>query len=257
LISEQVNALVIDEQGNLWVGGYGGLNMLAPDGKWTTYTKDNSGLNGGYVFSLVFDKQGNLWIGGNGVNMLAPDGEWVTYTTANSDLNSDDVFVLTIDRNGNLWVGTGIGLNKLDPTGSWETYPEFTTGFPLFVSFRDMVVDSNDNLWIATAEGVSKLSPDGQWTEHTASATVTGFPINSMIFDETGSLWIGAYSGFSKLNPDEIKPASQVDTSSINSLLFLDRVKPVINLLLISAILFLTIVVIWPFEWSKTLKKRE
>ena len=57
-----VHAIVIDGQGNKWIGTAGGLAKF--DGvNWTIYNTSNSNLPVNWIFSTVIDAQGNKWIG--------------------------------------------------------------------------------------------------------------------------------------------------------------------------------------------------
>jgi ligand-binding sensor domain-containing protein len=58
-----VNAIVVDEQGNKWIGtSIGGLAKF--DGvNWTVYNTSNSGLPSNFVYTIAIDGQGNKWIG--------------------------------------------------------------------------------------------------------------------------------------------------------------------------------------------------
>ena len=58
-----VYALAIDEQGNLWIGTYGGGVANFDGENWTVYNTDNSGLPSNYVWRFAFDAPGNIWIG--------------------------------------------------------------------------------------------------------------------------------------------------------------------------------------------------
>jgi len=50
--------------GRVWVGTFGGgLSMLAPDGSWTTYTSDDSGLANDGINALAIDEAGYVWVG--------------------------------------------------------------------------------------------------------------------------------------------------------------------------------------------------
>jgi len=58
-----VEDVAIDEQGNKWIGTWGG-GLAKFDGvNWTVYNTDNSGLPHNSVDALAFDEQGNTWIG--------------------------------------------------------------------------------------------------------------------------------------------------------------------------------------------------
>ncbi len=62
--SSEINALAVDDGGNVWVGTEGGLSQIAGDEVVFTLTKTNSGLIDNRVKSLLFDgDKGEMWIG--------------------------------------------------------------------------------------------------------------------------------------------------------------------------------------------------
>ncbi len=119
LLSNRVTDLAIDDEGRLWVGTDWGLNVIAPEGSWTT-------LPGNWVLALDIGQDGRVWVGTTwGLRILMPDGQWITYTNSNSGLpvNWDapvwQFQVLTVDTQGQVWIGSiTYGLAVLDPAAS-------------------------------------------------------------------------------------------------------------------------------------------
>ena len=113
-----------DEDGILWVGGYGGLNRIDRDiGTFRNYTMTNSNIEGNAVFSIYANPErdgNNLWLGieGGGINKFnRVTGEVQVFQHDIEDPGSiSDNFVRSIkeDKDGILWVGTGNGLNRMD-----------------------------------------------------------------------------------------------------------------------------------------------
>ena len=69
LINNDVNAIAIDKNGNLWFGTQGGVSMF--DGvKWISYSESDGWINSG-VNDIAIDKDGNKWFATDGgVSML-------------------------------------------------------------------------------------------------------------------------------------------------------------------------------------------
>jgi surface antigen len=116
LPDNRVTTIVIDIQGNKWIGTYGG-GLAKFDGvNWTVYNTSNSGLPDNLVARIVIDIQGNKWIGTYGGGLAKFDGvNWTVYNTSNSGLPDDGVNAIAIYGGGNKWIGTyGGGLAKFD-----------------------------------------------------------------------------------------------------------------------------------------------
>jgi hypothetical protein len=108
LADNDIRALAVDAQGNLWVGtDYGGLSVRwAADGSWSTYTTDD-GLSSNYISAVAIDAQDNVWVGTryDGLSVRwATSGAWSTYTQGNGP-PSDYISAVVVDAQNNVWVG--------------------------------------------------------------------------------------------------------------------------------------------------------
>lgn len=122
--SNNVRHIAEDNQGNIWMGTFFGLNRLdIHTGKFTIYIHTNSqqSLSHQSVFPVVKDNNGTLWLGTyyGGVNYFTPDNESFRFVAA--DINNpyclSNAFIgnMTTDKRGDLWVCTeGGGLNCID-----------------------------------------------------------------------------------------------------------------------------------------------
>jgi len=196
-----VYALAIDEQGNLWIGTYGG-GVANFDGEtWTVYDTANSGLPHNYVRSLAIDEQGNLWIGTEGGGLANFDGEtWTVYDTANSGLPSNYVKCLAFDAPGNLWIGTWAGgLANFDGE-NWTVYDTANSGLP-HNYVEGLAFDAPGNEWIGT-EGGGLANFDGEnWTVYdTANSGLPSNYVWCFAFDAPGNIWIGTRRGLGKFD---------------------------------------------------------
>lgn len=91
--------------------------MLAPNGKWTTYTTENSGLASDIINDLVLDKQDQVWIATyDGASVLAPNGQWTNYSKADLGLTDDDLWLsaLDVDEQGR------VSFNQNRLSASWR-----------------------------------------------------------------------------------------------------------------------------------------
>jgi sugar lactone lactonase YvrE len=112
-----------DSDGTIWFGlydsdrkgTYNGLAKYTPEGKWESFTTENSGYPGNSVQSLIVDTQHHVvWAGINRVGLCRFDGRsWTLFTPDNSAVPSTIVEDLALDTDGNLWGATFAGLFKL------------------------------------------------------------------------------------------------------------------------------------------------
>lgn len=73
LISNYIQALMIDSEGWVWIGTAGGLSILDTNGTWTNHPSGNSHLPLGGITDLDIDQQGRVWAGTPwGVSVYVP-----------------------------------------------------------------------------------------------------------------------------------------------------------------------------------------
>ena len=106
-------SMVIDEDGVVWCGTWGG-GLSRFDGKsWKTYTVKD-GLPGNHVFMLRKDRGKPLWIGTNkGLARFKPEGEGFNVLTKQDGLFAENVFSLAEASDGSLWVGSFGGVARI------------------------------------------------------------------------------------------------------------------------------------------------
>ena len=224
LVSNRVNAIAIDQEGNKWFGTMGGVSKLndggtphnKSDDTWTTYTTSNSGLVFNKISSVAVDQAGNKWFGtrlsdgyGYGVSKFT-GGSWMTYNTSNRALASDSVNAIVADLSGNVWVATTTGgVSKYNGT-SWTTY-RASSGLASDHVWA-IAVDGADVKWFGGCTdgydewcdylncvdaAVSRF--DGSaWTTYIAAYSgLVGSDISAVAIDWWGNKWFGTkYYGY-------------------------------------------------------------
>lgn len=106
-------SMVVDEQGIVWCGTWGG-GLSRFDGKtWKTYTVKD-GLPGNHVFMLRKDQGHPMWIGTNkGLARFKADGNGFSVLTKEDGLFAENVFSLAEASDGSLWVGSFGGVARI------------------------------------------------------------------------------------------------------------------------------------------------
>ncbi|MEM1435216.1 MAG: two-component regulator propeller domain-containing protein [Pseudomonadota bacterium] len=173
LQSNGITSLLLDPDGTLWIGTYGGGLSRLRDERITTYRNDPddpTSLSTDKIVSLQRDGQGDLWLGteDGGVNrMMAGDRRFVHYRIDESNaesLQSDKAWLTFEDSRGNLWIGTtDAGLSR------WSAMDRLAGKFRLTHFGKAQLQSSNSvlgieedtagNLWISSNKGLTELNP--------------------------------------------------------------------------------------------------
>lgn len=221
--SKEVMALLVDSDGELWVGSATNSISVYNESKgFRSYSVN------GFVFSLYEDSSHRVWFGtwGRGLGFIDKETETVAHyygTFANSlGLSSDKVLCIFEDSNGLLWVGTkGGGINVCNKdkvvsrTGEFKAYRNIT-GNTKSLSYNDVYdicEDNNGDIWLATGSGLNKVIYDknkglvqsaetGELTFRSYSEK-DGLAGGLVLFieeDESGHLWMGTNKGISKFD---------------------------------------------------------
>ncbi len=162
LSHNNVDCIVQDATGFLWIGTHDGLNRF--DGfSFKTYfnnPNDSTTLGSGHIESLLVDKQGELWIGTlYGLDKYNKKNDrfiHIAKITKCHDLMRADIKAIIDDEQGNIWIGTyGNGLFKFNPHTLKITNYLHDKNNPesIYSNYIDALFqDKPDNLYIGTFE---------------------------------------------------------------------------------------------------------
>ncbi len=184
---QDVNAMLQDTHGTLWVATFHGLFALDQERKLKRFTRDD-GLAGDRVYALALDHKGQVWIAGDG---------GLTYHTPDRFISIRvpglaTATLLTFDpsgQDGTVWTGsTGQGLFRLNPRG----VQRLRAAQGLISDEIYLLYCSRDgSLWLGAINGLNQLS-DGAVTSY---STGEGLPRSTLNMQRSqgpnNELWFG------------------------------------------------------------------
>jgi diguanylate cyclase (GGDEF)-like protein/PAS domain S-box-containing protein len=221
LPDDQVNALMIDRSGLLWVGGQlNGAAVADSHGARFRYLVDIDPSTGATqvlrssVRAIAEDVDRRLWIGGD-------DGRLLRYDAARGfeDLTGLLEPAMAVGRTakvshrvtgfakgdrGTLWIATAGGLFRLDPRRT-AAEPVAIAGMASPV-LRSIARAPDGSLWLGTdAAGVIHLRADGS-VEHIGFREgdprgLSSPMVHALLVDRAGRVWIGTGHGLDLLDP--------------------------------------------------------
>ena len=228
----EINAVLPDGSGGLWLGGSTALVRWNRGGVSETYPVK------AFISSLARTPDGTLWVGlfeqgpGLGLQQLR-DGVLKTFVTPHFDGSKVSVTSLMVDRDGNLWVGTDAGgvvrihgdaveryrqTDGLSGDSVWAlsedregiVWAGTTSGIdsfrdPRVVTFsavqglgKDLaagILASRDGtIWVANNGSLDRIR-NGTVTSIGRSHGLPGNQVAAMLEDRAGNLWVGVDDG--------------------------------------------------------------
>ena len=198
-----VRSTAMDEEGNLWVGTYGGglYEKKAGAGGWDPIynTSSTPSLQTNVTSAVAVDKDGGVWVSQNasytdptnnqGV-LYMKDGEIVRQYKAGEDpetIPNDYVQAIEVDDHGKVWFGSFGGVTVYDPEAdTWTTYSKADgADFPA-TSCNTIVLDGNGGAWLGfypEGDGTEDNPYTGGFCHITADGTVDKKIVDSGVTD--------------------------------------------------------------------------
>lgn len=229
--SNNVQALLVDRSGTLWIGTHGGGLSRYKDGQFTNFSTPE-GLSAPFVRSIFEDSSGNLWVGtdGGGLNLFR-NGKFTVYgkdnglpdthitsinedvkgnllvgtrkglvqfqdgkfsaLTVQGDLAQKNIEKIFRDKSGNTWIG-GQGLNRLS---GWEVKSFGESDGLKDFTIKSIAQDRDGNLWFGTNDGGLYRLKDGRFELLTTKEGLISDDIQAIFADQLGNIWLGTNGG--------------------------------------------------------------
>jgi signal transduction histidine kinase/streptogramin lyase len=208
LEDDNVQILREDGQGNIWIGGSGGLSMWDKMNKKLIRYKHDPGnknsLSNNNIITIYEENKQNLWIGTiDGANLLNPmTGRFKKYYMNQVDTSFIGRNIVTSflkDKQGNLWIGNwnGVGVYLFDPINN--TRKVYLSGTNIVCLFED----SDHVIWLGSNYGLFRYDSEvDNFIRYLDPFSTNGISIVTGITeDEDKYLWISTNSGLARINP--------------------------------------------------------
>jgi PAS domain S-box-containing protein len=220
--SNDVNVVLVDRTGTLWIGtDGGGLNRYDPSSNrfihYTTDYNDTSRIAGNWINTLLEDHAGMLWIGTDqGISRLNKEKQVFRNYRYHPDdpaaLVGQRITALFEDSRNRFWIATENGLNLMDrESGLFTTYNALEIASSAII--YSILEDRSGLLWLGTSSGLLSFDPDSKsFHEYDESdgLHVVDFNAGSALRSPDGELFFGGKSGLIGFYPEQIQSGDYV-----------------------------------------------
>jgi ligand-binding sensor domain-containing protein/signal transduction histidine kinase len=192
LAGDQVNCIVRDSEGFLWIGTRTGLSRF--DGVRFRSFDTRDGLPDAAVHAVVESADGTLWVGtGLGLSRMRAERDATGTAFDRVPAIDGSVSALAEDANGTVWASSGDTLYRRQP-GSEVGFEAVRPDIP-WQAGRGRLISAladagGDGLWLGTNIGLFLWQGDGVTThfEHADESDLGR--INDLLVDSSGRLWV-------------------------------------------------------------------
>ncbi len=194
LATTDIQALLDDRAGNLWIGSIAALYRRYPDGRLERIAKDSFPANP-WIEALFEDREGNLWLGSRTQSLYRASDSWTRRYGRDAGLNDPFVWSLAPAPDGAVDVGTNSGLSVLRNGRAQVLVPGSALPNP---AVYDLYRDAQGRLWIGTRGGVA-LWEHGHLRKPAALASLDAWQIDDILEWPLGTYWFGTHGGLFRL----------------------------------------------------------
>ncbi len=215
----KVRSLLVDREGDLWVGTIGAGLVRCRPAPLTAYGKDE-GLSDQNFYSVFQDREGRIWLGGDSLYWMDEHGfhlfpgvisihsitqtrngdlwfggydglyRWAAGKLSHFKFEAPSVSAIHEDRQGVLWIG---GIRAEREGGIYRFHDGQFDRVPGLSGVSQIIEDPGGGLWVGGNEGVLSIrGGESRFYDHAHG--VPG-PVNPMYADSTGTLWLGIVGG--------------------------------------------------------------
>jgi len=171
LRDKSVYGIIIDNQGKLWVGTYGGgISVFDKDGRIVDQIDSESGFSSNSISHIYMDSKGAIWVATrNGIGYIEDTNYPQNYKLYNHKHGLEDSHVRAIqeDQNGNIWVSTNDGISYWDKNKERFDNYDHRDGIPIgnFIE-GSACITSDGTIYFGSLNGVCYFNPQDLSSKH-------------------------------------------------------------------------------------------
>ena len=198
---QNVNDIVVDHAGIVWVGmEKGGIARF--NGKsWRVYSEED-GLPSNWIYGLYVDEENYIWAATYKGVAKFDGNRWNTlFTVEDGSLVNDRVHIVTMDREKNIWVGyIEDGVSVYHPSSkTWDHFSAQEGGLSgnkiRNIVFQQEKNNGDEIAWIATFDNGLSQYMNGAWTAFTEKDGIPSDKVLDVAVDKHNRVWVATENG--------------------------------------------------------------
>lgn len=201
MVSNSVNAIEIDYNGNKWIGTDGG-GLLKFDGtSWVRYSTQNSALLDNSISNILVAHDNVIWFTHPNDDLVGKIENGVLSYISNFTFNLGyGINTIIEDKFNNIWIQGSSGLYKFDGI-TWNYFGTNVSGFFAYsFGHYSIVADTTGNIWGATSSsGLFKFGINNQYTFYPNATPTVGDPIWNVFCDKQNNIYFQPHSSASRI----------------------------------------------------------
>jgi diguanylate cyclase (GGDEF)-like protein len=199
LRGREIEALLEDRHGTLWVASDDGLWRILPGARARRAAIDGLAA-GSWIRSLHQDREGNLWVGSHISGVFRLRAGLFRRLGSQDGLTDDIVWSLYADPRGGIWAGTSDGVLHGDLERGFERpIASADLPHPMVLAFLRA---GDGSLWIGTRQGAVRIPPGGGRPRPVAGVDAM---IYSLTEDRRGRIWVGSRQGVQRVTDGRVE----------------------------------------------------
>lgn len=212
LRSNEIFDLVQDNDGNIWIAEYKGVQVFNPrTNEWKmidSFIRNDTVST--KVLRLFKDSRGNIWMAQNYNGLHKYD--WRTKKVIRYDVSEaldkrQRMWVSSVaeDKKDNIWVTTAYHTFRITPGGEIST---LKLKQPEKYNLKNwggacIAVDLKNNLWLASGDKLLNITADGDIIRvYDQYNGLKGTVLRYLIIDQQGYIWLSTENALHRLDPE-------------------------------------------------------
>ena len=193
LLEDDVQALLRDQQGRIWIGyssrGFSlwtGDSLLHNPYPWPQGSEEHT------ILSLFEDRRGRVWIGTR-TGLYWQEGEGpIQRLSPQPFARGTEIYALLEDQDGLLWIGTQRGVWLWD--GQQLRQQALPGNSPEDQAVYCMTQEASGQIWLGTGNGILRYR-EGQFLRPGRRDRLLEYQMRSALVDDEGNIWFGTDGG--------------------------------------------------------------